>query len=183
MEIIRRKSEKYPIKAVLSDGKQLIIPKQSKFDNEWLRHHGCSIMAEYIALQWLGVEKFKDGRKTLRIWPINLLKWHMKHTEDQVKAKVTVRGVAQAIRRLAKGKGTASYYTTVTASKIGKAIKEGYPVIMEQDDPIHTIILLPDDEETFKASYGMVTEVSIDSIAKTATTNRAYRGMVVVRHE
>ena len=181
MEIIRRNSEKYPIKAVLSDGKQLIIPKQSRFDNEWLKHHGCSLMAEYIALQWIGVEKFKDGRKTLRIWPINLLKWHREHNEAQVKAKVTVRGVAQAIRRLAKGKGTASYYTTVTASKIRKAIKEGHPVIMEQADPIHTIILLPDKDGTFKASYGTVTQVSIDSIAKTATTNRTYRGMVVIR--
>lgn len=181
MEIIKRKSKKYPIKVILSDEKQLIIPKQSAFSDEWLKKHGCSLMAEYIALQWIGVEKIKIGRSTVGIYPINLLKWHKLHTKDQVKAKVTVKGVAQAIRKLAKGKGTASYYTTVTATKIRKAIDGGHPVIMEQADPIHTIILLPDKDGTFKASYGKVTKISIDSIARTATTNKTYRGMVVVR--
>ena len=181
MKITKRNDKKYPIIATLSTGEKLLIPKQSEFDNDWLRHHGCSLMAEYVALQWLGVEKIKDNRRTVGIYPINLLNWHRKHTPKDVKSKVTVRGVSKGINQIAKSKGKSRYYKVVTASRIRKAIRSGYTVIMEQDNPIHSIFLMHDEDGTFMVSYGKVTKVNIDHIASTATKNATYRGMVVIR--
>ena len=183
MKIEKRKSTKYPLEVTLSGGEKLIIPKQSKFSDDWLRHHGCSLMAEYIALQWLGIKHITVNHKSVGIYPINLLKWHKEHTKDEVKTKVTVKGVAEGINELAKGKGSAKYYKRVTAKRISEAIKAGDVVIMEQKKPIHTIILLPDHDGTFMASHGNVHKVSIKKIAKTATTNWKYRGMIVVSKE
>ena len=183
MKIEKRKSTKYPLEVTLSGGEKLIIPKQSKFSDDWLRHHGCSLMAEYIALQWIGIKRITVNHKSCGIYPINLLKWHEKHTADEVKTKVTVKGVTEGINEIAKGKGHAKYYKIVTAKRISNAIEAGDLVIMEQKKPIHTIILLPDHDGTFMASHGKVEKVSIKKIAKTATSNRKYRGMVVVRKE
>lgn len=183
MKIIKRRNEKYPLKVKLSDGKKLIIPKQSKFTNEFLKKHGCSLMAEYIALQFIGIKKIRVGKKSLGIYPINLLKWHKENTPGEIYAKVTVKGVSEGINKIGKGKGTAKYYKTVTAERIEKAIDAGNLVIMEQKDPIHTIVLLPDKEGCFMASHGKVTKVSIAKITKTATTNERYRGMIVVKDD
>lgn len=171
MKQIKTNNKKYPLIVKLSNGKKIKIPKQSNFSNTWLRDHGCSLMAEYIALQWLGIHK----------WPINLLKWHKKHTPKEVKAKVTVKGVDKGIDVLGKKKGISNYYTTPTEEKINAAMKAGNLVIMEQGNPIHTIALIPDSGKAYMASYGKVTKVTVDRIAKTATKDKTYRGMVIVK--
>ena len=173
MKITKKKSKKYPLKITLSNGIKITVPKQANFSNEWLRNHGCSLMAEYIALQWLGIHK----------WPINLLRWHKKHTPEDVKSKVTVKGVDKGIDVLGKGKGTSTYYSTPTAARISTAMKAGNLVIMEQGGPIHSIVLLPDSGKTYMISYGKVTQVSVAEIARTATTNKTYRGMIVVKRK
>ena len=183
MQIIKLREAKYPVMAVLSTGEKIIIPKQSKFSNIWLKNHGCSIMAEYIALQFLGVKKLTVKKNTYGVWPINLLKWHRKYTPNQVKSKVTVRGVARGINDIGKGKGRASYRRVVTCKGMSEALEAGHMVIMEQADPIHTIALLPDSDGVYMASYGRVKEVSVKALAKTATTNATYRGMVIVKKE
>lgn len=180
MQKKRRKTKNYPLEVILSSGEKIIIPRQSKFKNEWLREHGCSLMAEYIALQYLGQEKIKVNGRNVGIYPVNLLKWHKKHTPDQVKAKVTVKGVAEGINELAKGKGMAKYYKTVSAKRIKKALKDGDLVIMEQGNPIHTIVLLPDKNGAYIANHGKVEKVNVDDVAKKATNDRKYRGMVIV---
>lgn len=171
MKKIKTSNKKYPLRIVLSSGRKITIPKQSGFDNDWLRHHGCSIMAEYVALQFLGIHK----------WPIHLLKWHKAHTPGDVRSKVTVKGVSKGINKLAKSKGTATYYKAPTAGRIEKALESGHVVILEQKNPIHSIALIRDKGKTYKISYGAVTKVSVPAIAKTATSNATYRGMVVVK--
>lgn len=183
MRVIKMREAKYPVMAVLSTGEKLTIPKQSEFSNKWLKNHGCSLMAEYIALQFLGVKKLNIGINKYGVWPINLLKWHKKYTPTRIHAKVTVRGVTRGINVIGKGKGAATYHRIVTAKGMTEALKAGHIVIMEQADPIHTIALLPDADGVFMASYGKVKEVSVKAIAKTATTNAIYRGMVIVRKE
>ena len=167
----KTKNKKYPLRVTLDDGTRLTIPKQAEFDNAFLRKHGCSIMAEYIALQYLGIKK----------WPLHILQWHRKHTPKDIKAKVTLKGVSKGINRQCKGKGMAYYFDTVTAGRISNALRKGQVVIMEQKDPIHSIVLLPDKKGCYMASYGKVKKVSINGIAKTATKNKTYRGMITVR--
>ena len=143
MNIKKRDSRKYPVEVTLSTGERLIIPRQSQFSDEWLRKHGCSLMAEYIALQFLGVRKIQVNGRRRGIYPINLLRWHKEHTPEDIFAKVTVKGVAKGISKIA-GSGSAHYYKNVTAGRIERAIRAGHPVILEQKNPIHTVILLPD---------------------------------------
>ena len=104
MKITKRNSPKYPIEITLTDGTKMVIPRQSQFDNEWLRKHGCSLMAEYISLQWLGVKTLKLNGKKVKIWPINLLRWHKKHTPEDIAAKVMLTGVEKGIDELSSGK-------------------------------------------------------------------------------
>lgn len=171
MRIQKTKDKKYPIKATLENGRKITVPKQSKFSNAFLRKHGCSLMAEYVALQYCGVHK----------WPIDLYKWHKRHTKGDVKSKVTVHGVARGIDALGKGKADATYYRDVSASRMKEALEKGQAVIMEQKNPIHSICIIPDGGEYWLFNYGNVTKANVDKLAKTATTNKTYRGMVTAK--
>lgn len=176
MKKIKTNSKKYPLKIVIA-GCKITVPKQSEFSNKFLREHGCSIMAEYVALQWLGIHK----------WPIKLLGWHKKHTKSDIKSKVTLRGITKGIKKIGKKKGTATYHETVTADRIRKAMREGALVIMEQKNPIHSIALIPERRKNgytiYRVSYGKVNGVTAGGMADTATTNKTYRGMIVVKRK
>ena len=169
MHIEKTKDKKYPLKLTLSNGRILKVPRQSKFDNAFLRCHGCSLMAEYLALQYLGKH----------VWPIDLLKWHRSNDPEDVKAKVTLKGVTKGINHYKPGH--AEYITTPTESRLNDAMKSGSAVILEQKNPIHSIFLFRDNGQNYMVSYGKVTKVSLAKITKTATTNSTYRGMICVR--
>jgi hypothetical protein len=168
MEIIKTHDKKYPIIATLSDGTKIKVPKQSKFSNTWLRSHGCSLMAMYEALQFCGKH----------IYPLHLYQWFKEHDKSDIKAKVTVKGVAKGINYYKAGH--AKYDSTPTYEEIEKALKEGKAVILEQKNPIHTIFLIQDAGINYIINYGAVKKVNIKRIAKTATSNKTYKGMVIV---
>lgn len=167
---------KYPLEIELEDGTRILLPRQSQFTDPWLRQHGCSLVAEFEALQFIGVPKKKH-------WPIYLEEWHRENTPDEVYAKVTVKGVAEGINELGKGKGTAKYSKNVTAYRIKTALECGAFVIMERAKPIHTIALVQDGGTVYKLNAGTVTKTTPEAAAKTATTSKRYRGMVVVRRK
>ena len=169
MRKTRTGNRKYPLKVTLSDGTILKVPKQANFSNDWLRSHGCSIMAEYLALQYLHKH----------IWPITILRWHRKSDREDVKTKVTLRGVEKGINHYKPG---AAYYDRIpTATEIRRQLQAGHVVILEQKNPIHSIFLFHDKGQNYMISYGKVTRINVDKIAKTATKNSTYRGMVSIR--
>ena len=174
MKKVKTKDPKYPLKITLMTGETMLIPRQSQFDNQWLRKHGCSIMAEYIAMQWLGVKKV--GK--VKLWPITLLRWHRKHTPDMIAAKLMIKGIPAAI--LVLSSGSAKYYKTVTKARMNKALADGKLVIFEQKDPIHTVILIPDGGNVYVATYGTVRKTTVEKMMKTVLKNTKYRGMVVI---
>lgn len=175
MKITKTKDKKYPLKIVLEDGTKITVPKQSAMSNSFLKKHGCSLMAEYVCLQFLGVHK----------WPINLYKWHKSHTKGDIKSKVTVKGVSKGINKQCKNKGIARYYSKPTFEIMDKAIKANCAVILEQKSPIHTICIIPDQGKDGKVTpylvnYGKVSKADLKKLIKTATTNQTYRGLVTV---
>lgn len=174
MKKVKTKDSKYPLKITLTTGETMLIPRQSQFDNQWLRNHGCSIMAEYIAMQWLGVKKVGEEK----LWPITLLRWHKKHTPKFIAAKLLIKAIPAAILILSKG--NAKYYSSTTAARMKKALAQGHLVIFEQKDPIHTVILIPDNGNVYVATYGTVTKTTVEKMAKTALKTSKYRGMVVI---
>lgn len=172
---------KYPLTVTLSTGQKITVPRQSKFDNDWLRKHGCSIMAEYMALQFLGVSHIPVHGRLVKIWPINLYEWHKKNTPDQIFAKLTVKGVAEGINKLSFGKGSAKYGPTPTEHKIQTALNAGALVIVERGDPIHTLTFIQDEGVVYKLNAGTCTKSSAEWAAKVATKSKRYRGMVIVK--
>ena len=169
MKITKTKNKKYPFKVALSDGTVLKVPKQANFNNAFLRCHGCSIMAEYMALQYL----------KKHIWPITILRWHRKSDQEDVKAKVTVKGVTKGINHYKPG--AAKYDPEPTGPKIRYYLRTGHVIILEQKNPIHSVFIFHDDGHNYMATYGKVTQINVDKIAKTATANKTYRGMVIVK--
>ena len=125
-------------------------------------------MAEYLALQYLHKH----------IWPINLLRWHRRFDSDEIKAKVTMKGITHGLNHYKKG--AADYDSAPTATKISGALKHGV-VILEQKTPIHSVFLFRDQGVNYMASYGKVTRVSVPRIAKTATKSKTYRGAVYIK--
>ncbi len=169
MKITKTKNKKYPFKVALSDGTVLKVPKQANFDNAFLRCHGCSIMAEYMALQYL----------KKHIWPITILRWHRKSDQEDIKSKVTLRGVEKGINHYKPG--AAKYDPEPTAPKIRYYLRTGHVIILEQKDPIHSVFIFHDDGHNYMATYGKVKRINVDKISKTATANKTYRGMVIVK--
>ena len=169
MKISKTTEKKYPLKVTLSNGTILKVPCQKFFDNAFLRCHGCSLMAEYLALQYIGYHKY----------PLHLLEWHRANDKADIKAKVTLKGVTKGINHFKPGH--AIYVPVPTAGKISYALYSGKCVILEQKNPIHSVFLFRDNGLDYMISYGKVKRINVRSIANTATTNKTYRGMVIVK--
>lgn len=171
MRIEKTKDKKYPLKVTLSDGTTLKVPKQSKFDNTFLRCHGCSLMAEYLALQYIGKH----------VYPLHLLQWHRAHDKEDVRAKVTVKGVAKGINHYKPGH--ARYDSTPTLGEMEKALKLRDCIVFEQKNPIHTIFIFREGGLDYMITYGQVKKINLPKIIKTATANVNYKGMVIVKRK
>lgn len=165
----KTKNRKYPLKVTLSNGVVLKVPKQANFDNAFLRCHGCSLMAEYLALQYLGKH----------VYPLYLLRWHRANDKEDIKAKVTLKGVAKGINHYRPGRAT--YVSTPTAGKANYALFNGSAIILEHRNPIHSVFIFRDNGMDYIVSYGKVSRVNIASTIAKATTNKTYRGMVIVK--
>lgn len=176
MKITKTKNKKYPIKITTNKEVSAYVPLQKKFSNSFLRKHGCSIMAEYVALQLFGIKKI--GKKTL--YPIYIYDWHEKHTPKAVKSKVTLKGVAIGINKIGKGKCKAKYYSMPNADTMKKTMKAGAIVIMELGSPIHSITMVYDSGKYWRIDYGKCRKVNVDKMAKKATKNSTYRGMIII---
>lgn len=174
MKKTKTNDPKYPLKVTLSDGTVLTVPRQSKFSDNWLRKHGCSLVAEFIAFEFLGYPKR---------WPLYLREWHKEHTPSEIFAKVTVRGVAEALKERGAKKGTATYSKTVTAKRIRTALDGGALVIVERGNPIHTLTFVKDGDTVYKLNAGTCSKSSAEWAAKVATKSKRYRGMVIVRRK
>lgn len=169
MKIIKTKDKKYPLIVTLANGVRLKVPKQANFDNAWLRCHGCSLMAEYLALQYLGYHKY----------PLHLLRWHRANDKADIKAKVTLKGVTKGINHFKPGH--AMYVKKPTVGKANYALSGGSVIILEHKNPIHSVFIFRDNGVDYIISYGKVSRVNITRTVAKATTNETYRGMVIVK--
>ena len=169
MKIIKTGDKKYPLRVVLSNKTVLKVPKQKNFDNAFLRCHGCSLMAEYLALQY--VHK--------HVWPLHLLQWHRKYDKKDIKAKVTVYGVCKGINHYKKGH--AKYDPNPTVSKAKLALASGACIILEHRNPIHSVFIVRDKGVDYIFSYGKVKKVNLNKTVAKATKNKTYRGMVIIK--
>ena len=142
MKISKTTEKKYPLIVTLSNGTKLTVPKQKNFDNAFLRCHGCSLMAEYLALQYLGKH----------VYPLHLLDWHRAEDKENIKAKVTLKGVTKGINHFKPNHAT--YVSKPTAGKMNYALFNGSAIILEQKNPIHSIFIFRDGGCDYMISSG-----------------------------
>lgn len=169
MKIIKTKSAPYPRKVIFNNGRSSPIPNQKKFKSSFIRSHGCSMAGFYIALRFCGKKEKMNP----------LLKWSRGHLKGYMKSKLTIKGVAKGLNKKC-GRKVATYYKKPTWARVDKALSNGYLVLIEQGNPIHTVVLYRAGK-TYKLDHGNVSKVSAKSIVKKATSNSTYRGLVVVK--
>ena len=92
---------------------------------------------------------------------------------------MTLKGVTKGINHFRPNH--ALYVSAPTEGKMNYALLDGSAIILEQKNPIHSIFIFRENGLDYMISYGKVKKINISSIAKTATTNKTYRGMVIVR--
>ena len=171
MMITKTNKTKYPYKVVFNNGRVSPIPSQHRFLTEFIRDHGCSIVAFYIALRFLGKKKTMG----------QVLRWSRKHLKDYLKSKYTIRGISVGIDKVMKS-DHATYYSEPKLDVIVKALNRDSLVLLETSDPIHTNVLFRGNGETYyNASDGKVKKIDLEKIVRKATKSKIYKGCVIVR--
>ena len=145
MKITKRNDKRYPVEVVIN-GKRLIIPQQREF-GIYTRHHGCSVTACSIALQYAGVKQ-----KDRSVWnPKEIYQKAKKDLDGYNGSKLSVWGCKGIINKIA-GKEIAFWHSNdgkhdaQIRESINKALDAGHVVIFEEKNPIHTVIFLGIDK-------------------------------------
>ena len=172
MRIVKTKRKKYPYVVWPTQGNGFYVPSQHRFSNDFVDQHGCSLVGFYIAMSFLG------KRKTMN----KLLKWSRKHLK--VKSKIPLSEVYKGIRQLAPGKKDhVTFRRKVTSQEVRTALAQGYLVLLETRDPIHTNPIMWDDTKCCvrNFSHGGKEKVSVGSMVRKQCTNDTYRGCIFIR--
>ena len=170
MKITKTKSDKYPRRVTFNNGRKSHVPNQKKFKNDFIRHHGCSMAAFYIALSFCGKKEKMNP----------LLKWSRSHLKKYMKSKLTIKGVARGLNKKA-GRKVATYHKTASLKAINRALDAGHLVLLETGDPIHTNVIYRASGKTYHLDHGNVKKISAAKMVKKATKSSTYRGWVDVK--
>lgn len=170
MVIKKTGKKKYPLYVKPKKGHGFYVPSQHKFGNDFVDHHGCSLVGFYIALAFLGKRKPMS----------DLLKWSRKHLK--IEAKIPLKQVYKGIKKLAPGKNV-TYKKKVTTNELASALAKGYLVLLETRDPTHTNPLMWDDTKKCvrNFSHGGKVKVSVAGMVKKQSKSDTYRGCVIIR--
>ena len=166
----RKRKKKFPWRIVLDNGRQIPVPSQYDFKSSFIRTHGCSLVAFYMALRYKGIKKnmqqvLQYARKKLKCG-----------------AKYPLTEIARGINMICPGK-PAAYHKSLTTEQLKAKLKKGYMVLFEEGGPIHTVVLLRDSKSgkiwRFSDGHKNVTTVAKENAKK--CTNEKYRGIIVVK--
>lgn len=166
----RKRKKKYPWRIILDNGRQIPVPSQHDFKSNFIRKHGCSLVSFYMALRYKGIKK--NMQQVLR------------YARKKLKcgAKYPLTEVCRGINMICPGK-PATYYKSLTNAQLEAKLRKGYMVLFEEGNPIHTVVLLKDNNtgKTWRFSDGKknVTTAAKEN-AKRCTSNN-YKGIVIVK--
>lgn len=174
MRIVANKNKnnkkKFPWRIVLDSGRQIPVPSQYNFKSSFIRTHGCSLVAFYMALRYKGIKK--NMQQVLR------------HARKKLKcdAKYPLTEIARGINMICPGK-PATYHKSLTTEQLNAKLKKGYMVLFEEGNPIHTVALLRDNKsgKIYRFSDGKKSVVTVEKENVRRCTNKTYRGVVIVK--
>lgn len=166
----RKRKKKFPWRIVLDNGRQIPVPSQYNFKSSFIRTHGCSLVAFYMALRYKGIKK--NMQQVLR------------HARKKLKcdAKYPLTEIARGINMICPGK-PAIYHKSMSNDRIEAHLKKGHMILFEEGNPIHTVVLLRDNKtgRVWRFSDGCKNVTTVEKENKKKCTNEKYRGIVIVK--
>lgn len=109
-----------------------------------------------------------------------LLAYSRKNLKRYMRAKLTIKGVAVGLNKKC-GRKVATYHAKPSYKKVKTALKNGHVVLVEQGNPIHTVVLYHANGKTYKLDHGHVSKVSAKSVVRKSTKSSTYRGWIDVK--
>ena len=166
----RKRKKKFPWRIVLDNGRKIPVPSQYDFKSSFIRTHGCSLVAFYMALRFRGVKKnmqqvLQYARKKLKCG-----------------AKYPLTEIVKGINQICPGK-PAAYHKSMTDKQLKKHLEKGHMILFEEGNPIHTVVLLRDGKtgKIYRFSDGKKSITTVAKENKKKCTNEKYKGIVIVK--
>lgn len=166
----RKRKKKFPWRIILDNGRKIPVPSQYNFKTEFIRRHGCSLVAFYMAL------RFKNIKKNMQ----QCLAYCRKHLKCG--AKYPLMEIARGINMICPGK-PAAYHKSLTTEQLKAKLKKGYMILFEEGNPIHTVVLLRDlkSGKIWRFSDGHKNTTTVEKENAKKCTNTKYKGIIVVK--
>lgn len=166
----RKRKKKFPWRIILDNKRSVPVPSQYNFKSDFIRRHGCSLVAFYMALRFRGIKKnmqqcLNFARKKLKCG-----------------AKYPLTEIYKGINFICPGKLTV-YHKSMSNERIEAHLKKGHMILFEEGNPIHTVVLLQDDKsgKVWRFSDGKKSTTTVAKENAKRCTNEKYRGVVIVK--
>lgn len=166
----KNSKKKYPWRIILDNGRKIPVPSQYNFKSPFIRTHGCSLVAFYMALRYKGIKKnmqqcLQYARRKLKCG-----------------AKYPLTEIVKGINQICPGK-PAVYRKGMSNDKIEAHLKKGYVILFEEGSPIHTVVLLWDNKtgKVWRFSDGRKNVTTVEKENKRKCKNEKYKGIVIVK--
>ena len=106
----RKRKKKYPWRIILDNGRQIPVPSQHDFKSDFIQHHGCSLVAFYMALRYKGIKKN--------------MQQCLAYVKKKLKcgAKYPLTEIARGINMICSGK-PATYHKSLTTEQLNVKLK------------------------------------------------------------
>lgn len=166
----RNSKKKFPWRIVLDNGRQIPVPSQYNFKSAFIRTHGCSLVAFYMALRYKGIKK--NMQQCLAYCRRKL----------KCGAKYPLTEIVKGINQICPGK-PAVYHKSMSNDKIEAHLKKGHMILFEEGSPIHTVVLLRDSKtgKIWRFSDGKKSVVTVEKENARRCTNEKYKGIIAVK--
>lgn len=166
----KNSKKKYPWRIILDNGRKIPVPSQYNFKSSFIRTHGCSLVAFYMALRYKGIKKnmqqcLQYARRKLKCG-----------------AKYPLTEIVKGINQICPGK-PAVYKTSLSNERLQKLLEKGYMILFEEGNPIHTVVLLRDSKsgKIWRFSDGHKNTTTVEKENAKKCTNTKYKGIIVVK--
>jgi len=166
----KKSKKKYPWRIILDNGRKIPVPSQYNFKSSFIRTHGCSLVAFYMALRFRGIKKNMQQC-------LNFAKRKLK-----CGAKYPLTEVCRGINMICLGK-PAVYRKSMTDKQLKKHLEKGHMILFEEGNPIHTVVLLRDNKtgRVWRFSDGRKNVTTAEKENKKKCTDEKYKGIVIVK--
>lgn len=96
-------------------------------------------------------------------------------------AKYPLMEIARGINMICSGK-PAVYHRVMSTDRLEAHLKKGHMILFEEGSPIHTVVLLQDNNgKVWRFSDGHKNVTTVEKENKKKCTNEKYRGIVIVK--